>query len=239
MTPLQNVWNALNTTPILWLTLTLLIYQGAQWICNHAHSPCINPVLISIIFIGAILLITRTPYEIYFEAARFLHFLLGPATVALAVPLYKRVEKLRRLLRPIAIALLAGSLTAIVTAVGFGDLFGASPSTLRSLAPKSVTTAIAIGISEQINGLPPLTAVLVILTGILGASIAEPLLNALGIKQDSARGFAMGVASHGIGTARAFEISEEAGAFSGLGMGLNGILTALLIPLLAQLMGWI
>lgn len=236
---LPTFWSSLAAMPVLWLTVTLLIYEGARRICERAHSPCINPVLISIIAIGAILLITGTPYEIYFDATRFIHFLLGPATVALAVPLYNRVSKLRQLSGPITVSLVVGSLVAIVSAVGFGFLLNASEPTLRSLAPKSVTTAIAMGVSEQVGGLPPLTAVLVILTGILGASIAEPLLNVLGIKAPSARGFAMGVASHGIGTARAFEMSEETGAFSGLGMGLNGILTALLIPLLARLLGWI
>ncbi|MBN1247304.1 MAG: LrgB family protein [Anaerolineae bacterium] len=234
-----QLWASLVASPVLWLTVTLFVHQGARWVCAHVHSPCINPVLISIAVVGTILIITKTPYDLYFDATRFLHFLLGPATVALAVPLYDRVSKLRRLLGPITVALLVGSLTAIVAAVGLGSLLGASEPTLRSLAPKSVTTAIAMGVSEQIRGIPPLTAVLVILTGIIGASLAQPLLDILRIREPSARGFAIGVASHGIGTARAFEMCEETGAFSGLGMGLNGILTALIIPILARWLGWI
>ncbi len=239
MNALTDLWASLTTTSLLWLTVTLVVYQAGRWLCARAHSPCINPVLVSIIAVGAILLITKTPYDTYFDATRFLHFLLGPATVALAVPLYNRVSKLRRLLRPITIALVIGSLTAIATAIGLAQALSASEPTLRSLAPKSVTTAIAMGVSEQIGGLPPLTAVLVILTGIIGASLGPLLLDVLRITDPSARGFAIGVASHGIGTARAFEMDEEAGAFSGLGMGLNGILTAILIPILAKLLGWI
>lgn len=239
-----SLWQAVEASPLLWLTLTLLVTLGAGWISSHTRSPCANPVLLSIVAVGSLLVLTGTPYDTYFGATRFIHFLLGPATVALAVPLYNRVSKLRTMLGPIAIALIAGSLPrdprgAILAAVGLGAVLGASEPALRSLAPKSVTTAIAMGVSEKIGGLPPLTAVLVILTGIIGAIIADALLDLLKVRDQSSRGFAIGVASHGIGTARAFENSEEAGAFSGLGMGLNGILTAILIPILAKLLGWI
>jgi len=234
-----SLWQAVEASPLLWLTLTLLVTLGARWISSHTRSPCANPVLLSIVAVGSLLVLTDTPYDTYFSATRFIHFLLGPATVALAVPLYNRVNKLRTMREPIAIALIAGSLTATLAAVGLGAVLGASEPTLRSLAPKSVTTPIAMGVSEKISGLPSLTAVLVILTGIIGAIIADPLLDLLKVRDQSSRGFAIGVASHGIGTARAFENSEEAGAFSGLGMGLNGILTAILIPILAKLLGWI
>jgi len=234
-----SLWQAVVTSPLLWLTLTLLVTLGARWLSTHTHTPCANPVLVSIVTVGSLLVLTGTSYDTYFSATRFIHFLLGPATVALAVPLYNRVSKLRRLLGPITVALIAGSVTAALAAVGLGAMLGASEPALRSLAPKSVTTPIAMGVSERIGGLPPLTAVLVILTGIIGAIIADPLLDLLKVRDQSSRGFAIGVASHGIGTARAFESGEEAGAFSGLGMGLNGILTAILIPILAKLLGWI
>jgi len=239
MTDLTSLWRAVAASPLMWLTVTLLAFLGARWVCDRARSPVANPVLLSILAVATLLLVTRTAYETYFDATRFIHFLLGTATVALAVPLHQRMEKLRSMLGPLVIALVAGSLTAILSAVALGTALGASGPTLRSLAPKSVTTPIAMGISEKLGGLPPLTAVLVILTGILGAIIGEPLLDLLKVRDPSARGFAIGVASHGIGTARAFESSEEAGAFSGLGMGLNGILTAILIPILAALLGWI
>jgi len=237
MTLPASLWQAVEASPLLWLALTLLVYIGARWISSHTRTAYANPVLLSIVTVGSLLVLTGTPYDTYFGATRFIHFLLGPATVALAVPLYNRVSKLRSMREPIAIALIAGSLTGILAAVGLGAVLRASEPTLRSLAPKSVTTPIAMGVSEKIGGLPPLTAVLVILTGIIGAIVAYSVLDLLKVRDESSRGFAIGVASHGIGTARAFEISEEAGAFSGLGMGLNGMLTAILIPILARLLG--
>lgn len=166
--------------------------------------------------------------------------LLGPATVALAIPLYAQFDRLRRLALPIGLSLLAGSLAAAFSAVLIGKLFGASTLTLISLAPKSATTPIAMGIAERLGGLPSLTAVLVILTGILGAICAGPLFRLLGIADPAVRGFALGITSHGIGTARAFQDSEQAGAFAALAMGLNGLATALLLPLLLPpLLRWL
>lgn len=239
MISLPEFWESLRHTPLLWLTVTLVVYQLAQALYQRTQITWLNPVLTSVIVIVGLMLTTGTSYTEYFENVRFLHFLLGPATVALAVPLYARISKLRRLLGPITGALIVGALTAIVSAVGLAWALGASMPTLLSLAPKSVTTAIAMGVSEKIGGLPSLTAILVILTGIIGAVIAQPVLDLLRIHDQGIRGFAIGLASHGIGTARAFQMDEEAGAFSGLGMGLNGILTALLIPLLAKALGLI
>ena len=158
-----------------------------------------------------------------------------PATVALAVPLYLQFDRLKKLALPLAGALLAGSVTAIVSAVGIAWLLGAADATLLSVAPKSVTAPIAMGIAEKIGGIPSLTAVLVIMTGVSGAMMAKYVLDALRITDHGVRGFAVGVAAHGIGTARAFQVSEQAGAFAGLGMGLNGLVTAILMPLLLTL----
>jgi predicted murein hydrolase (TIGR00659 family) len=229
----SDIWVYLRTGPLLWLTVTLAAYVIAQWLYERARlNPLLNPVAIAVILLVALLSATGTPYQTYFEGAQFVHFLLGPATIALAVPLYSHFGTVRAVLLPMLVALLAGAFTAVVTAVGTAALLGASFETLASLAPKSVTTPIAMGISERIGGLPSLTAVLVILTGILGAMLATPLLNALGIRDWRARGFAAGVAAHGIGTARAFHVSELAGTFAGVAMGLNGLATALLVPLL-------
>jgi predicted murein hydrolase (TIGR00659 family) len=184
-------------------------------------------------------MLTGTPYTTYFEGAQFVHFLLGPATVALAVPLYAHFGKLRRMALPVLAALLAGSATAAGSAMLLAWALGGTPATLMSLAPKSVTTPIAMGIAEKIGGLPSLTAVLVILTGILGASLGRYVLDLLRIRDHGVRGFAVGVAAHGIGTARAFQVSEEAGAFAGLAMGLNGLATALLLPLVLHWLGLI
>jgi len=230
---LAEIWVYLSASPLLGLTVTLLAYQGAFWLYKRAgFHPLANPVLLAVAALVLLLKLTGTPYPTYFDGAQFVHFLLGPATVALAIPLYAQLPKLRTMAGPLLAALVVGSLTASVSAVAIGKLFGASEASLLSLAPKSVTTPIAMGIAERIGGLPSLTAVLVITTGILGAVSARFIYQALGIADHAVRGFAVGVASHGIGTARAFQVSEQAGAFSGLGMGLNALLTALLVPLL-------
>jgi len=197
--------------------------------------PLLNPVLIAVVALVLLLKATETPYSTYFDGAQFVHFLLGPATVALAVPLYFNLGKLKRLWLPLLGGLVAGSLTAAISAVGIAWLFGGSPQTLASLAPKSVTAPVAMGIAEKLGGLPSLTAILVISTGILGAVLGPTVLNGLRMRDQATRGFALGVTAHGIGTARAFQESEQAGAFSGLAMGLNALVTALLLPVLAQL----
>ncbi len=235
MNRMAELWSSFSQMPLLWLSVTLVIYQAAVWAYRRTLIAWLNPVLTSILAIVALLLLTGTPYADYFESVQLIHLLLGPATVALAIPLYTQVRKLRRLLGPILGSLIVGSLTAVASAVGLGLLLGASTPTLLSLAPKSVTTPIAMGISEKIGGIPSLTAVLVILTGIIGAVTSESLLGILRVQDHSVRGFAIGLASHGIGTARAFQMDEEAGAFAGLGMGLNGILTAILVPILVEL----
>lgn len=179
----------------------------------------------------------RRAYQRYFDGAQVVHFLLGPATVALAVPLYANIRKLRETLVPLLGSLVVGAAAAVLAAIGIGALLGADRATLLSLAPKSVTTPIAMGIAEKIGGLPSLTAALVVATGIIGAMLGKGVLDALRIRDDSVRGFAVGLAAHGIGTARAFQVSEEMGAFAGLAMGLNGVATALMIPLLLWLAG--
>lgn len=237
MTPrIADVWVYLSASPLLGLTLTLVAYQAGYWVYQRAgFNPLLNPVLLAIIMLVTALTLTGTPYATYFDGAQFVHFLLGPATVALAVPLYLQFDKLKKLALPLAVALLAGSLTAIVSAVGIAWALGAADSTLLSLAPKSVTTPIAMGIAEKLGGIPSLTAVLVMLTGVSGSVMAKYILDGLRIFDHGVRGFAAGIAAHGIGTARAFHVSEQAGAFAGLGMGLNGLVTAILAPLLLLL----
>ncbi len=235
MTPkLDSLWVYLAATPLLGLTATLLAYIVAYRIYQRTRmNPLANPVAIAVILLVTLLALTDTPYRTYFDGAQFVHFLLGPATVALAIPLYDQRARLKRLWLPLTLGLIAGVVTAIGSALGIARMLGASRETLLSLAPKSVTTPIAMGIAEKIGGLPSLTAVFVILTGITGAIIARPLLNALGIDSHPARGFAVGVTAHGIGTARAFQVSEQMGAFAGLGMGLTALVTAFIAPWLA------
>lgn len=233
----SDVWVYLAASPLLWLTVTLAAYLAGQWLFQRSGGRALfNPVALAITLLVVVLLLTGTPYSTYFQGAQFIHFLLGPATVALAVPLYLHWERVRQLFLPIVVGLLVGSTTAIVSAIGVAWLLGGTPRTLLSLAPKSVTTPVAMGIAEKIGGLPSLTAVMVILTGVIGAVAAPALLNGLKIRDDAVKGIAIGVAAHGIGTARAFQISTMAGAFSGLAIGLNALLTALLVPLIVKLL---
>jgi predicted murein hydrolase (TIGR00659 family) len=232
---LNEIWVYLATSPLLGLTLTLLAYQTALWLHRQAKGhPLVNPVFIAVAIVVTILLLSNTPYKTYFDGAQFVHFLLGPATVALAIPLYGQLKRLVNLATPLLITLLIGAMTGIASAVIVGRIFGATPILQRSLAPKSVTTPIAMSIAEQLGGLPSLTAVIVIVTGIFGAVVAKSIFNFLHIEDEAARGFAMGLASHGVGTARAFQISEQTGAFAALGMGLNGFVTAIMAPLLSE-----
>jgi predicted murein hydrolase (TIGR00659 family) len=235
---LSELWVYLAATPLLGLTLTLLAYELAFRIYRRSGgNPLVNPVAIAVAIIVLVLSVTGTPYRTYFEGAQFVHFLLGPATVALAIPLFTQLSRLKRMLLPLLAALVVGSLTACLSAVAIGWALGASSESIRSLAPKSITTPIAMGVAEKIGGLPSLTAVLVVATGIFGAISASYLFNALRIKDHAVRGFSIGIAAHGIGTARALQISEETGAFSALAMCLNGIVTALVLPLLFRAFG--
>ncbi|WP_321337835.1 LrgB family protein [Breoghania sp.] len=236
MTSVENLWVYLHETPLLWLTITLAAYTIADSVSVLARRhPISNPIIIATALIIAALVMTGTDYKTYFGGAQFVHFILGPATVALAIPLVDNFKQIRRAAIPITLALVAGSATAIITAVGTAWLLGAPHELLMSLAPKSVTTPIAMGLSETLGGLPSLTAVLVVTTGIFGAIAVAPLMNVLKITDPAARGFAVGLASHGMGTARAFQANVLAGSFAGLAMGLNGLMTALLVPLLTLL----
>lgn len=233
---ISRLWVYLSSTPLLWLTATLAAFAIADAISARlGRHPLANPVMISAALLVTLLAVTGTPYTTYFSGAQFVHFLLGPATVALGLPLWRNRVAVRRNLLPMCAALVVGSLTAITSAVLLGWLFGAPKPVLASLAAKSVTAPIAMALSDQIGGIPSLAAVLVVLTGIFGAVIVTPLMNALRIRDYAARGFAVGVASHGIGTARAFQVSEQAGIFAGIAMGLNGALTAIVFLLLPRL----
>lgn len=231
-----GLWVYLSASPLLHLTLTVCFFVLARWLYRvSGRRSWLNPVLLSVLALVAVLVITDTPYAVYFEGAQFVHFMLGPATVALAIPLYRQWDSLRRHPVALSVSLLTGSLTAVLSAIFIAKLGGVTDQALISIAPKSVTTPVAMGISETLGGLPSLTAVVVILTGILGASLGPWLLDILHITNAMAKGLAMGTASHGIGTGRAFYMGDVAAAFSGLAMGLNGLATTILLPIL---WGW-
>lgn len=235
MSNVASLWSYLAATPLIWLTTTILAYLVADGLARRlGNPPWANPVLMSVLLIAPVLWWTQTDYKTYFEGAQFIHFLLGPATVALALPLWDNRDTIRTSVAPILLALIVGSLVAAGSAILLARAFGLPMEVLLSLAPKSTTAPVALGISEALGGIPALTAVLVILTGIIGAVTVTPVMNMLRITDWRARGFAVGVAAHGIGTARAFQVNPVAGAYAGIAMALNALLTSLIVPLLVR-----
>lgn len=231
---IHEIWVYLSGSPLLALILTLAAYHAGTLAYERSgRHPLANPVLIAVALVAAAIVAMDMPYATYFEGAQFVHFLLGTATVALAVPIYKGLGALRGRLLPLLAALAAGGAVSIASAVGIAVLLGADRAIVGALWVKSVTAPIAMGVAERIGVSPTLTAVFAVSTGILGAMLARFVLDAVGSKAWWQRGFALGVASHGIGTSRAFSVSEEAGTYAGLAMGLHGVLGALAIPLAA------
>ena len=228
----DGLWVYLATSPLLWLAGTLAVWIAATSIAKLSPgNALLNPIMLSIAAISVILTVIGVEYRTYFAGAQFIHFLLGPATVALGIPLYEKLALVKSNLLPLICAHVAGSLTAVGATVYLAHLFGFAPDVVASLAPKSTTAAVAMAISSGLQGDPALTAAVVVLTGICGAIVVTPMMNAMRIKDYSARGFAVGLASHGIGTARAYSVDPVAGLFSGIAMGLNAVLTSLIVHL--------
>jgi predicted murein hydrolase (TIGR00659 family) len=230
---IAEIWVYLSGSPLFALILTLTAYQVGSYLYQKTDKyPLANPVAIAVILVAIALYLVDMPYQKYFEGAQFVHFLLGTATVSLAVPIYRGIAVLKTRLIPLMIALLCGGIVSIVSAVGVATFMGADSAIIGAFYPKSVTAPIAMGVAERLGVSPTLTAVFAVVTGILGAVLGSSILNLLGMKAWWQRGFAMGVAAHGIGTSRAFAVHPEAGTYASLAMGLHGILGALLIPLL-------
>jgi len=234
---IHEIWVYLSGSPLLALILTLAAYQAGVMVYERFdRNPLANPVAIAIALVATVITLIDMPYAKYFEGAQFVHFLLGTATVALAVPIYKGLEAMRGRILPLLAALLAGGATSIASAVGIAKLLGADAAIVGGFYAKSVTAPIAMGIAERINVSPTLTAVFAVTTGILGAILVRFVMDAIGMKSWWQRGFAVGVAAHGIGTSRAFSVHPEAGTYASLGMGLHGVLGAVLIPLAIHLL---
>lgn len=230
----------LARSPLPWLVLTLLAYAGALALYRRSGAhPLLIPVLTAVVAIVAVLLATGTPYATYRQGVELLSFLVGPATVALAVPLFAQRGRIRQLWRPLSVALLVGCTVAIASALLLAWALGGTRETLMSLAPKSATMPIALPVAERMGGLPSLAAVAVAITGIAGAVLAAPLLRLLRVQDPAARGFAIGLTAHAIGTARELQVHPTAGAFAALAMGLNGVATAVLVPLCVAAMRWL
>ena len=227
-----QLWVYLAATPLFGLTATLVAYCIAQAFYQRMnHAPWANPVLWSVVMLAGLLSLSDTPYPTYFSGAQFVHFLLGPAVVAMAWPLWQRRAELRVRAAPILLAALVGGSAAAASAFGLGWALGLPPDILASLAPKSVTAPVAMGIAEKLGGIPALAAVFAVLTGLVGAISGKYLFDALGITSMRVRGFALGTCAHGIGAARAMQVHPDAGAYASLALGVQVVMASLLMPL--------
>ena len=236
-----ELWIYLSATPLFGLTATLVVYVLAHAAYSRlGQPPWANPVLWTVVMLAAALVITDVPYPTYFSGAQFIHFLLGPAVVALAWPLWQRRAELRAHWARLLAVALAGGLAASGTAWLLGWAFGLPDEVIFSLVPKSVTAPVAMGIAEKIGGIPALAAVFAVMTGLVGAIAGKYLFDALRIPANgpgwAARGFALGTTSHGIGAARALQVNADAGAYAGLALGMQVVMASLLIPLAFRLL---
>lgn len=230
-----DLWVYMAASPLLHLLLTLLVFFLARWINRRAGgTPLLHPVLVSIAILVSLLLLSGTPYSVYFEGAQFIHFLMGPAIVSLAIPLYDHRERIKREFFPLILACTAGIFAAVLSTLVLVRVLGGREDTLMSLLPKSVTSPIAMGIAEQIGGYPALAAGIVLITGAVGCILGPPTFKLFKIEDHAVQGFAMGLAAHGFGTAQCFTLSNLAGAFAGLSMGVAGLLSAFLIPIIVK-----
>ena len=238
MTDFVQLWVYLAATPLFGLTATLLTYVAVQALYERVQrAPWANPVLWSVVVLGGFLVLTHTPYPAYFAGAQFIHVLLGPAVVALAWPLWQRRAEVRQRGVALTVAVLVGGLAAAGSALALGWALGLPDDVLRSLAPKSVTAPVAMGIAERVGGVPALAAVFAVLTGLVGALSGKYLFNLLKIDAWAVRGFALGTAAHGIGAARALQVHPDAGAYAGIALGMQAVLSSLLMPLLFRWWG--
>ena len=236
MRAIEAAWSPLAPTPLLWIVVTLTAFvlaDGFNKLCRGASIA--NPVLIAIVLTAAAVLTSGVSYATYFAGAQFVNFLLGPATVALAVPLARNIGHVRDSLKGVSLALLAGSLASTLSGIALVWLLGGSRIVALSMAPKSVTTPIAMAVSEEIGGAPALTAALAIVGGIFAASVGRRLLTTLSIHDHRTHGFAAGVVGSGVAAAQAASLGGLAAAFAALGIALNGVVTALVAPLLATI----
>ncbi len=231
--PIHALWAPLPPLPLLWIVVTLAGYALARKLQTLlGGSPIANPVLLAIVLVGAVVLVAGVRYSTYFAGAQFIDFLLGPATVALAVPMARNIGYVRSSLKGVGLALLAGSLASSLSGVIIVRALGGSRTVALSMAPKAVTTPIAMAVSQQIGGLPALTASLAILGGVFAALIGRRLLTMLAIRDRRAHGFAAGVAGSGVAAAEVGSLGGVATGFAALGIAMNGVVTAVLTPLL-------
>ena len=215
--------------------LTLLCYQIGLWVKKKAKCSIANPLLIASVLIIAALLVFQIDYQTYENGAKYIQYFLTPATVSLAVPLYHQLSVLKRYPRAIFGGIAAGVLTAMAGVFLLSLAFGLTHEQYMTLLPKSITTAIGMGISEKMGGIPAITVVSIVVTGICGAVLAEGVFKLLKIQEPVARGLAIGTGAHALGTSRAMELGEVEGAMSSLSIVVAGILTVAAVPVFAGL----
>ncbi len=229
----EAAWHSLTASPALGVALTLAAYLVGRWAWERSgRHPLVNPVLVAVLVVGVVLRVTDVDYATYLRGGSLVSLLLGPATVALAWPLHRELPLVRRAALPVLAGVAVGSGVAVATAVLVTRWLGGTEELVLSMAPKSATTPVSIALAQQIGGVPALTAVLTILTGIIGATLGPHLLTLLGVRDDRVRGLAVGVSSHGIGTAQLLHESRTGGAFAGLAMALTALGTSVWVPLL-------
>lgn len=232
----QETWDWVVQSPLFGLTLTLAAYGVGRWAHRRTGAAVLQPVLVAIVLVGAVLLAADVPYRDYVAGGSYVGFWLGPATVALALPLHQEWHLVRRCALPVLAGIVAGAVVSIVAAVLVTRVAGGTEALELTMAPKAATTPVALAVAEQIGGIPPLTAVVTIIAGITGAVVGPWLLDLLRVRDPRARGVALGAVSHGIGTARALDEGATEGAFSALAMALSALATSVLVPVLLVLL---
>ena len=218
------------------VTLSLLAYMVGAALKKKFRLGLLNPLLVSIAITILVLLVGEIDYEVYNESAKYLSYLLTPATVCLAIPLYEQWSLLKKNYKAVLCGLLAGAVTSMATVFALSKICGLSHEEYVTLLPKSITTAIGMGVSEELGGYVTITVAVIILTGVLGNMMGELICKAFHITEPISKGIAYGASAHAIGTAKAMELGEVEGAMSGLAIAVSGILTVILAPLFAQLM---
>lgn len=231
MPPIHEIWVYLSGSPLLALIVTLAAWQAGTVLYERSgRHPLVNPVAIAVLAVAATIVAIDMPYATYFEGAQFVHFLLGTATVSLAVPIHRGLRTIRGRALPLLAAVAGGGAVSVAVAVGGARLAGLDAALSDGLWAKSVTAPIAMGVAERIGAAPTLTAVYAVITGVIGAALGRFVLDAVGCRAWWQRGAAIGIAAHGIGTSRAFSVHPQAGAWASLAMGLHGVLGAVAIP---------